>query len=225
MKLYGLFTGMLLVLILVLIACTGASPTSNFEPTPTPTPTPISEARAIEIAREAGLEPGVEPWTANYFRHAGNQSYVWSVTNTLGQSSDLGGVPGVVVLGVVIDATTGDVIWRNVVMVTPEDEGILLIKRTPEYKSLVNKYGSDNMSVKAVNLDDDDEADYLRKISDGFLMEPGCIILLRAGKGEGYVYRLDEEFHIVFRMTLSEFEQGARNVDARTMEHFYRSLK
>ncbi len=74
-------------------------------------------------------------------------------------------------------------------------------------------------------MDDKDEADFLRNISDGFLMEPGCIIVLKAGKGEGYVYQLDEEFRIVSRMTLSDFEEGARNVDSGTMEHFYSSLK
>ena len=140
---------------------------------------------------------------------------------TLRQSSD-GGTVG---RSVAIDANTGDVIEFNSWTVIPEDEGILLIKSTPEYKSLVDKYGSDHVSVKAVNLDDKDEADFLRNISDGFLMEPGCIIVLKAGKGEGYVYQLDEEFRIVSRMTLSDFEEGARNVDAGTMEHFYSSLK
>ena len=108
---------------------------------------------------------------------------------------------------------------------TPEDEGILVIKSTPEYRSLVDKYGSDHVSVKAVNLDDKDEANFLSKISDGFLMDPGCIIVLKAGKEEGYVYQLDEEFKTVSQITLSQFEEGARYVDARTMEHFYSSLK
>ncbi len=106
-----------------------------------------------------------------------------------------------------------------------EDEGVLLIKHTPEYKSLVDKHGSDHVSIQAVNLEDKDEAEFLRKISDGFLVEPGCIIVLKADQGEGYVYQLDEEIQIVSRMTLSQFEQGAHNVDARTMEIFYGSLK
>ena len=106
-----------------------------------------------------------------------------------------------------------------------EDEGVLLIKNSPEYKSLVDKYGPDHVSVMAVNLVDLDEADFLRKINDGFLRKPGCIIVLKADQGQGYVYQLDEEIQIVSRMTLSQFEQGARNVDARTMENFYSSLK
>ena len=106
-----------------------------------------------------------------------------------------------------------------------EDEGIRLIKSIPEYKSLVDKFGSDHVSVKAVNLEDRDEADFLRTINDGFLMDPGCIIVLKAEPGEGYVYQLDEEFNVVFRMTLSGFEQGARAVDSRTMVEFYASLR
>ena len=107
----------------------------------------------------------------------------------------------------------------------PEDEGVLLVKSTPEYQSLVNKFGSNHVSVKAVNLEGKSETDFLAKISDGFLMEPGCIIVLRAGGGAGYVYQLDEEFNIVFRMTLDRFEEGILNLDVRIMEHFYGSLQ
>ncbi len=145
---------------------------------------------------------------------------MWSVENTLHESS--GGADGTLVR---IDANTGDVIEFSFWAVAVEEEGILLIKDTREYQSLVDTYGSGDVSVEAVNLHDRTETDFLRKIDDGFLNEPGCIIVLKAGKGEGYVYQLDEEFNIVFRMTLSEFEQGARNVDAPTMEHFYRSLE
>ena len=106
-----------------------------------------------------------------------------------------------------------------------EEEGIRRIKRTQEYKALVDNYGSDQAWVKAVNLHEEDEAAFLRIISDGFLMEPGCIIVLRAGMGDGYVYQLSEEFEIVYRMTLAQFQEGARNVDPPTMENFYSSLQ
>jgi hypothetical protein len=89
----------------------------------------------------------------------------------------------------------------------------------------VDIFGSDHVSVKAVDLHNQGEADFLGNISDRFLMEPGCIIVLKAGKGEGYVYQLDEEFNIVSRITLSQFEEGARDVEAGTMENFYSSLK
>ncbi len=197
------------------------------EPTPTlltPTPTmpasefPINKAGAIEIAQEAGLELGVRPWRTNYSSHPA-EGNVWSVENTLHESS--GGADGRLVR---IDANTGDVIEFSNWAIAVEEEGVLLIKDTREYQSLVDKYGSGDVSVEAVNLHDESETEFLRKINDGFFMESGCIIVLKAGKGEGHVYQLDEEFNIVFRITLSEFEQGARNVDARTMEHFYSSL-
>ena len=89
-----------------------------------------------------------------------------------------------------------------------EDQGVLLIKSTLEYKSLVDKYGPDHVSVKAVNLVDRDEADILSKINNGFLMEPGCTIVLKADKAEGYVYQLDEEVQIVSRLTLSQYRPG-----------------
>ena len=106
-----------------------------------------------------------------------------------------------------------------------EDLGILRIKRTQDYQALADEYGSDHVSVKAVNLDDEDEAAFLKTISDGFLVEPGCIIVVKARIGGGFVYQLDEELEIVHRITLSQFEEGIRSVDARTMENFYSSLQ
>ena len=201
--------GVLIALTFLALACGGKS-VEQF---------PIDETRAIEIAREAGLEPGVKAWRTNYSSHP-TEGNVWSVENTLHESS--GGADGRLVR---IDANTGGVMEFSNWAIAVEEEGALLIKDTREYQSLVDKYGSSGVSVKAVNLHDKSETDFLIKINDGFLIEPGCIIVLKAGKGEGYVYQLDEEFNIVFRMTLSEFEQGASNVDAGTMKHFYTSLE
>ena len=107
----------------------------------------------------------------------------------------------------------------------PEEEGIVLIRTTPEYEALSEKYGSDLISVEAVNLHQRDDTTFLSQISSGFREEPGCIIVLRAGESEGYVYQLDKEFNILFRMTLSEFREAAAKIDAGTMEHFYSSLR
>ena len=90
---------------------------------------------------------------------------------------------------------------------------------------LVNKYGSDQVSVQAVNLHQTEDALFLKKISDGFKEQLGCIIVLEGGNGEGFVYQLDEEFSIVYRISLSDFENGSGNVDRLTMQGFYSSLK
>lgn len=179
----------------------------------------IDEARAIEIAADAGLEPGIGPWRAKYYLDP-REGYVWSVTSILHESS--GGSEGRTVL---IDANTGRVIDFSGWAVLVEEEGVLLVKETQDYRSLVEKYGASGVTLKAVNLHDKKDAEFLRKINDGFLVEPGCIIVLQGGNGAGYVYQLDEEVNIVFRLTLSEFEEGSRNVDALTMERFYGSLE
>lgn len=105
-----------------------------------------------------------------------------------------------------------------------EEEGVIRIKSTPEYKSLVDKYGSEKVSVKAVNLHDPNETKFLKKIDSGFKEQPGCIIVLE-GNNEGYVYQLDEEFNVVHRVTLQSFKKGSQNVNRETMENFYSSLK
>ena len=202
-------------LVLLLSACGG--PTHE-EPPIVVEEALIDEATAVAVAAEAGLEPGLTPWEAALYVHA-TEGWVWSVTNTLRESS--GGTDGTIVL---IDANTGRVIRVSNWALIVEEEGVLLIKDTQEYQSLVEKYGAGGVSVKAVNLHEPSEAAFLREISLGFLSEPGCIIVLKAGD-EGYVYQLDEEVNIVFRLTLSEFEAGARSVDALTMERFYGSLE
>ena len=178
----------------------------------------IDEARAMEIAAEAGLDPGLAPWSARYYLDP-REGYVWSVMGSAQASSDV--TSGTTVL---IDADTGRVIDFSSWSVIVEEEGVLLIKETQEYESLVREYGSDRVSAKAVNLHEDSEIAFLKEIDPGFAIEPGCIIVLEGGDGEGYVYQLDEDVSIVFRMTLPAFEEGARNVDASTMERFYGSL-
>jgi hypothetical protein len=74
---------------------------------------PIDREAATEIAKEAGLQPGITPWRAD-FLWSGRKygTYVWQVENTLGDShGDLA----------IIDANSGDVLcmtyWE--IVVTP----------------------------------------------------------------------------------------------------------
>ena len=66
----------------------------------------IDQARAIEIAEQAGLEPGIKEWTVG-FQWAGGefQTYAWSVQNTL---SDSGFSPEG--RGFTIDTNSGEVL-------------------------------------------------------------------------------------------------------------------
>ena len=225
-----ILSGFLVALALLVSACGGQideEPPIIVEEPPIVTEEPpivseepsIDEARAIEIAAAAGLEPAVKPWRARYYLDP-REGYVWSVSGVLRESA--GSSEG---WSVLIDANTGRVIDSSGWAVIVEEEGVLLIKETREYESLVVKYGSDDVPVRAVNLHDESEVAFLKEINQGFVTEPGCIIVLEAGNAEGYVYQLDEELSIVFRMTLSAFEEGARNVDAPTMERFYSSLE
>lgn len=107
-----------------------------------------------------------------------------------------------------------------------EDDGILLIKDTAEYKTLAEEYGEDMVSVKAVNLINIDDTLFLKYIDDGFRQNPGCIIVMEYEDGKGSIYQLNENLDIVHKMNLAEFmEKSAKNVDVHVMDGFYDSLR
>ena len=69
---------------------------------------PVDKAKAIGIARDAGLEEGIKEWETDFHWHDGLKTYVWAVRNTLSASSV--GEPyeesGKVII---IDANSGEV--------------------------------------------------------------------------------------------------------------------
>ncbi len=70
----------------------------------------IDEARAVEIAREYGLEEGVRPWEVGFHWYPREYAtYVWSVSNTLIIRPDqtMGG------RSLTIDANTGEVLMET----------------------------------------------------------------------------------------------------------------
>lgn len=109
--------------------------------------------------------------------------------------------------------------------VVSEEQGILLIKETQEYKTLLEQYGQDTVSVKAVNLLNVEDTLFLQGIDEGFEQKPGCIIVLEYKNNEGYVYQLDEDFNIIYQMNFAEFVESANESDSDMLEEFIKSLK
>ena len=106
-----------------------------------------------------------------------------------------------------------------------EDDGILLIKDTSEYKTLIEEYGEDLVSVKAVNLLKTEDTLFLKDIDGGFKQDPGCIIVMKYQDNQGSIYQLDENLDIVYKMNLTEFmEKSSKQVDVDIMNEFYSSL-
>lgn len=48
---------------------------------------PYDETAAQEIARAAGLQPGLKPWDMSFHWHYGFETFVWAVSNTLHESN------------------------------------------------------------------------------------------------------------------------------------------
>jgi hypothetical protein len=88
---------------------------------------PVDEAKAIEIARDAGLEEGIKEWESDFYWHDGFKTYVWSVRNTLSATSvgepyeESGRV-------VIIGANSGEVKeslnWTSMESSSPKPRGI-----------------------------------------------------------------------------------------------------
>jgi len=68
----------------------------------------VDEAKAIEIARDAGLEEGIKEWETDFHWHDGLKTYVWTVRNTLSVSS-VGEPYEESGKTVIIDANSGEV--------------------------------------------------------------------------------------------------------------------
>ncbi len=65
----------------------------------------IDEQTAIDIAKKAGLEEGIKKWKTSFHWYHGNlQTFVWTVQNTLRESS------GKII---VIDANDGKILMQN----------------------------------------------------------------------------------------------------------------
>jgi hypothetical protein len=75
---------------------------------PTECDFPIDEKKAIEIAKNAGLEAGIRDWETSFHWYYGDvKSFVWTVTNMLSENRQDGSSHGKTM---VIDANTGKVI-------------------------------------------------------------------------------------------------------------------
>lgn len=72
----------------------------------------IDESRAIEIAKQNGLEPGIKEWKRNFIWNAQFDKYVWQILNTQNESE---GGYGKRANGreMIIDTGTGEVLANN----------------------------------------------------------------------------------------------------------------
>lgn len=70
--------------------------------------TVADEAAAIAIARQAGLEAGLDPWSVHFHWYGGEfQTYVWTVENMLTADESTGQSSG---RSVLVDANSGEVL-------------------------------------------------------------------------------------------------------------------
>jgi hypothetical protein len=99
------------------------------------------------------------------------------------------------------------------------------VKATLEYKQLVERYGEEGVTVKAVERHMLSEVDFLTQIDPKFTEESGCIIIVEGSNGEGYVYQQDEEFNTIHKVTLFQFQEGSKKIDQAILSAFYGSLK
>jgi len=106
-----------------------------------------------------------------------------------------------------------------------EDEGKKKVVERPEIQALIEKYGKNNIHVKAVDIDLVQDIEFIQQIHPSFQEETGCVIVVHTGStNEGFVYQEDKDLNVIYMLLLSEFIEQTKNVDYETMSTFYLSL-
>ena len=106
----------------------------------------------------------------------------------------------------------------------PEDAGKETATRTEEYRLLVEKHGTEAVSLEALELRLVRYLEFIRQVDPNFREQTGCIIVARAGD-DGYIFQEDEDLNVIYTQTLEEFESKTAATDHAVRERFWSSLR
>jgi len=106
----------------------------------------------------------------------------------------------------------------------PEDAGKKTAIRTEEYRSLVQTYGKEAVTVHALKIELAHNIGFIRQLDPEFRDDPGCIIVARAGS-VGYVFQEEKSLNVVYTQTLEEFEGKTVGADPAVRELFWSSMR
>ena len=107
---------------------------------------------------------------------------------------------------------------------TPEDAGKKTATVTEEYRSLVQTYGKEAVTVHALKIELAHNIGFIRQLDPEFRDDPGCIIVARAGS-VGYVFQEEKSLNVVYTQTLEEFQGKTAGADPAVLELFWSSLR
>jgi hypothetical protein len=93
-----------------------------------------------------------------------------------------------------------------------------------EYRSLVETYGNEAVSVHALKIELAHNIGFIRQLDPEFRDDPGCIIVARAGS-VGYLFQEEKSLNVVYTQTLEEFQRKTAGTDPAVRELFWSSLR
>lgn len=104
-----------------------------------------------------------------------------------------------------------------------EDAGKVKVAQRDEVKSLVRQYGRKGVIIRALEFEDVNDKDFLKRLLGDNYVELGCIIYVEYPSGQ-YVYLEDEKLDVISRLDGSQFEQWLQSASKEDREKFYSNL-
>ncbi len=110
------------------------------------------------------------------------------------------------------------------VCVQIEDEGKVKVAQREEIKALVRQYGRKGVIIRALEFEDVNDKDFLKRLLGPNYIELGCIIYVEYPGGQ-YVYLEDEELEVINRLKGSQFDDWMASASKEDRKKFYSNLQ
>lgn len=104
-----------------------------------------------------------------------------------------------------------------------EDAGKVKVAQREEVKSLVKQYGRKGVIIKALEFEDVNDKNFLKRLLGDNYIELGCIIYVEYPGGQ-YVYLENEELEVINRLEGYQFDSWLLSASKEDREKFYSNL-
>lgn len=104
-----------------------------------------------------------------------------------------------------------------------EDEGKVLVAKRPEVMNLVKTYGRKGVIIEALEYEDIQDKEFVKRLLGENYVELGCIIVVSFPKGQ-YYYMENDELEVINQLDSKMFNEWLKNSSAEDVNKFYENL-